>query len=144
MHAAGFSDAAVAAELDIPRRTVSDWRRGVLGKWHRCPRCGRRTRTASFTSDAYAELLGLYLGDGHIVSTARTQRLRISLDARYPGVVEATRRLLAEALPESRVGLVRADGGATAVVSVYFSHLSCLLPQHGAGKKHHREVPLEP
>ena len=29
-------------------------------------------------------MLGLYLGDGHIIDLARTQRLRLFLDSRYP------------------------------------------------------------
>ncbi len=96
-----------------------------------------------FEPGEYAELLGLYLGDGCISPVARTQRLRISLDARYPRVVADTRRLVEECLTANRVDVVKADAGATAVVSVYNSHLSCLLPQHGAGKKHLRPIVLE-
>jgi len=95
-------------------------------------------------AEDYAELLGLYLGDGCIASAGRTQRLRISLDARYPAVVARTEHLLRRCLPANRVGAVRADGGATTVVSVYSSHLSCLFPQHGAGRKHERPIVLEP
>ena len=39
---------------------------------------------------------------------------------------------------------LRRDNGATVVVSIYSSHLPCLLPQHGAGKKHERALALEP
>ena len=97
-----------------------------------------------FTPGEYAELLGLYLGDGCIVRAGRTERLRLSLDAAYPTVVREARELLARCLPANRVSLVRADAGATAVVSTYSSHLSCLFPQHGPGKKHHRPIRLEP
>lgn len=38
---------------------------------------------------------------------------------------------------------VRADRGSTVVLSVYHSHLSCLLPQHGAGPKHRPRIVLE-
>jgi hypothetical protein len=39
--------------------------------------------------------------------------------------------------------LVSAHGGAMFFVSVYSSHLSCLFPQHGPGKKHERPIILE-
>ncbi len=97
-----------------------------------------------FTPEDYAELLGLYLGDGHITSLARTQRLRLSLDSRYPGIISDAEALLRRSLPFNRVGRVRADRGATTVVYVYSSHLSCLFPQHGPGKKHDRPIVLEP
>jgi hypothetical protein len=38
---------------------------------------------------------------------------------------------------------VPADAGATVVLSVYHAHLSCLLPQHGPGRKHERKIELE-
>ncbi len=55
-----------------------------------------------------------------------------------------TEVLLRRAFPENRVSRVRADGGRSVVLSVYSSHLSCLFPQHGAGKKHERRILLEP
>lgn len=71
-------------------------------------------------------------------------RLRIALDPRYPGIIADTKELLGRGFPESSVGETRADRGATVVVSVYSSHLPCLFPQHGAGKKHERRIVLEP
>ena len=66
-----------------------------------CPRCWRGVRRPfGFTDDDYAELLGLYLGDGHIVRTSRADRLRIFLDTRYPGIVTDTRALLQRCFPE--------------------------------------------
>jgi hypothetical protein len=97
-----------------------------------------------FTPQDYAELLGLYLGDGHISDGARTQRLRLSLDARYPRILAESVALLARCFPCNRVGQVLADDGATVVLWVYHQHLACLFPQHGAGKKHERSIVLEP
>jgi hypothetical protein len=37
----------------------------------------------------YCYLLGLYLGDGHLNDTGRGWQLRIWLDLRYPGIIEA-------------------------------------------------------
>jgi LAGLIDADG-like domain len=42
------------------------------------------------------------------------------------------------------VGVVEAHGGTMVYLSLYFSHLSCLFPQHGEGKKHERSIRLEP
>jgi hypothetical protein len=96
-----------------------------------------------FTADDYAELLGLYLGDGHIAQGPRTQRLRISLDAAHPNVVRETESLLGRCFTSNRVGRVTACGGTNVIVYVYNRHLACLFPQAGAGKKHERPIVLE-
>jgi hypothetical protein len=92
----------------------------------------------------YAELLGLYLGDGHISPMPCSERLRLSLDAKYPTIIAEAEALLRRAFPDCRVGRVIADGGSTVVLWVYHGHLSCLFPQHGPGKKHERAIELEP
>ena len=143
--AVGLNDCEIARRLELPRTTVRDIRRGGPAAEHpACPRCWRATKPIRFTAGEYAELLGLYLGDGCIVRAGRTERLRLSLDARYPRIVAEARELVAACLPANRVSLVRADDGATSVVSAYSSHLSCLFPQHGPGQKHRRRIVLEP
>jgi len=89
-------------------------------------------------------LLGIYLGDGCISRAGRTFRLRLSLDARHPGVIRDARAVLQRGFACNQVGTVQADGGSTVVLSVYNSHLPCLLPQHGPGLKHLRPIALEP
>jgi hypothetical protein len=142
---AGLSDPAIARELGLARTTVRDMRsaRPGVGR-ERCPRCWQPARTMRFTAGEYAELLGFYLGDGHIVRAGRTSRLRVSLDARYPVLVRHVRALIAGCFPANEVSIVAADGGGTAIVSMYSSHLPCLFPQHGVGKKHDRPIVLEP
>jgi Homeodomain-like domain len=144
--AQGLNDCQVARALGVPRRTVRDWRHFTPRHSLRpaCPRCWRPAPALAFTSSDYAELLGLYLGDGHIAKLPRTQRLRISLDAKYPGIVDDAEALLRRCFPENRVCRVLADRGATVVLSVYNGHLACLFPQHGPGKKHLRPIVLEP
>src|SRR5690242_13437893 len=83
--ASGHSDAEVARRTGIPRTTVRDLRRAA--QVTRCPRCWHRTRPSCWTPGDYAFVLGLYLGDGCISAAGRTFRMRISLDARHPGVI---------------------------------------------------------
>ena len=45
----------------------------------------------AFAEGDYAELLALYLGDGHISEVGRVYRLRISLDAKYPSIIADAR-----------------------------------------------------
>ena len=105
---------------------------------------GGPRRRVAFSDADYAELLGLYLGDGHITAMARTEQLRISLDAKYPTVNDEIDALLRRCFPDNRVGRVLFDGGSTVVLHVYSRHLACLFPQAGPGKKHERAIALEP
>jgi hypothetical protein len=142
--AAGVDDCEIERRLGVARTTVRDWRRPrYFSNLVTCPRCGDRLRPLAFSDPDYAELLGLYLGDGHISRLARTQSLRISLDARYPTIVNDTEALLRRCFPNNRVGRVLFHDGREVVVHVYCGHLVCLFPQHGSGKKHERPILLE-
>ena len=85
--AAGVNDCEVA-RLGIAARPCATGASSLLGQLITCPRCGGRLHPLAFSDPDYAELLGLYLGDGNISRLARTQSLRISLDARYRGIVD--------------------------------------------------------
>lgn len=87
----------------------------------------------------YAYLLGLYLGDGSIVT--KTNRLEISLDARYPAVVQSCQVAMQRLHPRGRVA-VRKKGEGCRVVSSYAWEWVHLFPQHGAGPKHLRPIRL--
>ena len=145
--AAGVNDSEIARRLGIARTTVRDWRRPRYVRKlsaECCPRCWRPTRPVRFTAADYAELLGLYLGDGYICPLPRTQRLRIFLDARYAAVVDETEALLGRCFPANRAGRLSRHSGAMVVLWIYHGHLSCLFPQHGGGRKHERPIVLEP
>jgi hypothetical protein len=114
----------VSRRTGIPRGTIRNWRRPTYVPRNGRPRlpeiCPRRWRGAKpmrFTPDDYAELLAMYLGDGCISEHARTQRLRVALDAKYPGIISAVKQLLARCLPTNPVGLVEAHGGSMVFVS---------------------------
>jgi hypothetical protein len=91
---------------------------------------------------AYAALLGFYLGDGCVSRLGRTYSLRISCDAKYPGIVRDVVRLVEVVRGRGPVNLVGAPG--CVVVCGYWNHWPCLFPQHGPGRKHERTLVLEP
>ncbi len=101
--ARGLNDCEVSRRLGVPRRTVRDWRVPTYVARARasslCLRCWKPTSPVIFTSADYAELLGLYLGDGHITQMARAQRLRLMLDAKHSVVVEEAADLIARIVP---------------------------------------------
>jgi Homeodomain-like domain len=139
----GHNDCQIARVTGLPRSTVRDIRRYRDEPRHRgrqpttiteiCPRCWGRAKPIRFTPEDYSELLGLYLGDGCLTQHARTTRLRIALDAKYPRIIADAKALLERSLPENPVGLVEAHEGTMYFVSIYSSHLPCLFPQHGNG-----------
>jgi hypothetical protein len=144
--ARGVNDCEIGRRLGVPRTTVRDWRRPVRPRAREiehCWRCWQPTTPLRLAAPDYAELLGLYLGDGHISPFARTERLRIYLDARYPTVVDDAHALLERCFPANRVGRASRDEGSMIILSVYHGHLSCLFPQAGPGKKHQRLIRLE-
>lgn len=139
----GWSDVSISNALALPRGTVRYMRASCARTVPRCPRCWRPARATRFTPGEYAELLGLYLGDGHIVRAGRTLRLRLFLDAHYPVLADEARQLLERCLPGNRVSITRLQQRSTLVVSVYSVHLACVFPQHGPGVKHQRPIELE-
>lgn len=153
--AAGLNDCEVSRRTGIPRATVRD----IRCRKHQCdgapssptsrfpgvcPRCWRPTPEIGFTSDDYAELLALYLGDGCISWLGRTYSLRIALDVKYPLIINETKALLEGCFPVNPVNVVVVKDSGCRQVCVYNLHLPCLFPQHGAGRKHDREIRLEP
>ena len=115
-----------------------------MGSGDRCSLCGHPPhRFDALPLEAYAYLLGLYLGDGTI-STGRRRvfRLRIALDQRYPGIVASCAAAVQAIVPANRVLVLARRESRTIDVSAYSKQWPCLLPQHGAGRKHERHIRL--
>lgn len=94
---------------------------------------------------AYAYVLGIYLGDGNIVKSRRVYRLRITLDARYPNIIHFCSEQVKMLLPENEIGIVGhyfQERLSCVDVSSYHKFWPELLPQHGEGRKHEREIKL--
>jgi hypothetical protein len=92
---------------------------------------------------AYAYLLGLYLGDGHLARMRRgVFRLDLTLDAAYPGIIREAARAVSLVRPENSVSVRRRTDAAAFIVGCYSKAWPLLLPQHGPGLKHHRRIEL--
>lgn len=134
--AQGLGAKTIARLTGIPRSTARNWLAG------RVPlRAG--TSRPVVAAAAYSHLLGLYLGDGHVVTIGWTYVLRIYCDAKYPGLIgDVVRSLRAVAAPRL-VGVTRRGGTNCVVVRCYWNAWPSLFPQHGPGRKHERTIELE-
>ncbi|MYS86967.1 helix-turn-helix domain-containing protein [Embleya scabrispora] len=143
---AGISNADVARRLCVPKGTVGYWlhmerfRRGELPARRGAP-CFR-CHDADVDRRAYAYLLGLYLGDGHIVAHPRSYSLSISCANAWPGLMQECANAITRVLPGSPPNFVPRQGCKD--VKRYSQHWPCLFPQHGPGRKHERSIVLEP
>ncbi len=143
----GMNDCAIARLTGIPRSTVLDWRhsksmiraRSLSGS----AACGVDHDFAALAAAAYCYVLGIYLGDGCISRTGRVWKLRITLDDKYPGIIDRCREAIDILMPGQRAATLRRSNNCTEVW-LYSKHWPCLLPQHGPGKKHLRPIRLEP
>lgn len=143
---AGLRDAHNAKLHGVAVKTIRRWRREYQrrgrprGQTHTsvpCPRCDE----APLDGSAYAELLGWYLGDGHISRGRRgVFGLHVFNDRRYPDdnehIAELMRRVKPGGRPHTR------DVPGCVVTTVSWKHWPCLFPQHGPGRKHERAIEL--
>ncbi|EHB44352.1 hypothetical protein MycrhDRAFT_6818 [Mycolicibacterium rhodesiae JS60] len=73
----------------------------------------------------------------------RVWKLRISLDKKYPGIIDSCRSAINAVMPGQDASIDWQPKGC-AVVGLYSKHWPCLFPQHGPGVKHRRPITLEP
>ena len=143
----GLGARRISAQTGLPVRTVTDWlagrtpRRWTAERAGGCERCGAASHLIDDAA-AYAYLLGLYLGDGHVSAHARgVYKLRIVLDDAYPGIITACEQAIAALVPNRVNGISRK--GCTEVYA-YSRGWPCLLPQAAPGRKHDRAIVLWP
>jgi hypothetical protein len=155
----GLHATEICRRTGIPRGTVRDWLAGRLPSSYsnggdptveRCSTCKAPAHQFADLPPAYVYLLGLYLGDGCISSHPRgVYKLRIVLDLRYPGIVDACEAAIQEVDPGRKVQRVRRRSNyverpeySNVEVAAYSKGWPCLFPQHGKGRKHHRRIEL--
>jgi hypothetical protein len=141
----GLGARRIARRTGLPLSTVRDWLAGRLpGNGVRpgtCTTCRASEHHFDELPPEYVYLLGLYLGDGSIASHPReVYRLRITLDVRYPGIIETARHAMAEIRGKASVARRRHEGCVE--VNAYWRSWPCLFPQHGPGPKHARRIVL--
>jgi hypothetical protein len=152
----GMPKKRIAITLGIPRRTVIDCinRYGtVKGLEADKERASRSTPDEVLAKiqtpenievqQAYAYVLGMYLGDGYIVRNKRIYYLRISLDTAYPHIIETCYQKIQTLLPNNKVNVVYSKQGNWCEVVCTYKFWPDIFPQHGAGMKHTREIRLE-
>ncbi len=151
---AGVNDCEIGRRLGIPRGTIRDWRvgreagsGGRTKEWtgqrrmqvDNCFRC-----TGGFIDEeAYAYLLGVYLGDGCLSPHPRgVYRLRIACDLKYPDIINEIAAHIVIVRGVDKVGFTDKEGCVE--VSAYWKHWACAFPQHAPGRKHLRAIELLP
>lgn len=142
----GVTAREIAKRSGIPFGTVREWlyRRipNLDSAGERCATCEARAHRFDALPPDYVYLLGLYLGDGSIATHPRgVYKLRLSLDAAYPGIIKEAALAMRQVMPTSRVGSRLSPSSYVEVYS-YSKGWPCLFPQHGPGKKHLRPLLL--
>ncbi|WP_230689024.1 transcriptional regulator [Micromonospora sp. WMMD558] len=143
LYLGGATVAEVARSVSLPYSTVRYWCKDrpepkQLGTAARCFRC-RPDVDDPTDPTSYTYLLGLYLGDGHLVTSARVPVLRVSCSNSWPGLIDACDAAM-RAVLANKVQRVAHQGCVS--VQSYGRHWPCLFPQHGPGEKHRRAIVL--
>lgn len=143
----------MAHQTGVPIGTLRNWRRGrvprraqlLLDGVELWASCGLPVHDFNALPKAnYAQLLGLYLGDGCLARVKSGFQLRLTMDIAYPTIIEEARACVAACAPDRTVGVYRTRDEHYVNVSAYGAFWPCLFPQHGPGKKHERRIVLEP
>jgi hypothetical protein len=143
----GVSLRSISMSTGISRATLRDWREHPdrNAEAHAsCPRCAE-SPTLPEPRDDYAYLLGLYLGDGCISRAGaydkEVWKLRIMCADAWPGLVMECARAMRAVRPRNKVRTQQQVGCSEVISSS--KHWPCLLPQHGPGRKHLRNIELQ-
>lgn len=154
---AGLNLSEISRRTGVSRTAIRDWASGRVPRGRMrtrgsvsCPTCGHDRHRLGELPAAYVYLLGVYLGDGCISRHPRNVfRLRISLDLRYPRIVDETTRAIAALAPHNKISRLKrrsnyVDRPETTHIELgcYSKSWPCLFPQHGPGKKHNRPIEL--
>ena len=133
----------VAHRLGLPRQTVASWIESPRGHeiqpaFRRLPCCDGNPQIED--EEAFAHLLGLYLGDGYLIAQKQSYLLRIYCDPKYPNLAAAAESSIDSVAPGKRKS-TRTESGCL-IVTARWRHWACLFPQHGPGMKHTRVIEL--
>jgi hypothetical protein len=146
-----LSDRAISAATGVPINTIRGWRNHGLPKHvlpsperkPACPTCGDEIHeVGDVPAESYSYLLGVYLGDGCLARNGSSWTLRVTLDAAYPRIISESVAAVQAVSPHRLVSVRRYRTENCMEVSCTWRRWLCLFPQHGPGRKHHREIKL--
>lgn len=134
----GLTGNAISRVTGIQQATISRWLRSRdalsrrrLRAAHGAQSCELRPTPFDKNAREYSYLLGLYLGDGHMVAFKRgVYKFTISCDGCYPGIISECGDAITSLVP-NKVHLVTPAGTRGVIVAAYSKHWPCLFPQHG-------------
>jgi hypothetical protein len=138
--AQGRSLNSVSRQTGISRAAIRSWQQ----RMEPLPRMASPDPGPPADNQAYAYLLGLYLGDGCISAHPRGTGyyLRIACADAWPGLIAECRDAITTVRPGIGVYTLQKEGYK--MVTSYSRHWPSLFPQHGPGKKHERVIALTP
>jgi hypothetical protein len=145
---AGLADRDNAEIFGVAVNTIRRWRhvyqrlglpRAPYNPLRLCPRCGDRDL---LDEEAYAHLLGWYLGDGSLALLRRgVYVLQVDTDNAYPGLMDEIEQSMRRVKPDGSVHRTARKG--CKAIKMQWKHWPCVFPQHGPGRKHNRKIALE-
>jgi hypothetical protein len=136
----GLSSHAIADLTGVPVSTVVRWRSGATAAFGLTPPIAPWRPPDPWT---YAYLLGLYLGDGHVLKGQGSRWfLRIYLDGLYPQIVEECRMSIVLTTVGLKAKVLFVPGSRVNVVQCCWKRWTEAFPQHGPGRKHERPIVL--
>lgn len=142
--AEGATYRQLAERFGVAKRTIGRWctdADAAAGRAAPFLRPAQLLRPDSYS--AYAYILGIYLGDGHLVRMPKDVfALRITFDCRYPAIISEAVSSLKMVMPKNRATVLPRSSSNAADVVCYSKAWPVLLPQHGPGRKHTRDVSL--
>jgi hypothetical protein len=138
LYTQGRSLNSVSRQTGISRTAIRSWQQRLEPS----PRMTTPDAGPPADDQAYAYLLGLYLGDGCISAHPRGSAyyLRIACADAWPGLIQECREAITRVRPGIAVYTVQNEGYT--MVTSYSPHWPGLFPQHGPGKKHERTIAL--
>lgn len=151
LKALGYSDRTVSRLSGVPLNTIRTWRNSRSSRLRKllppdvalCEQCGGPAHDVrALPADAYAYLLGIYLGDGCLTPNASSWELRVFLDSRYPGIIGEVCGAIGQIRPDREPTVTPRAGINCVTVRSTWQAWLCLFPQHGAGRKHNRAITL--
>ncbi|MCB0858035.1 MAG: hypothetical protein KDB57_07940 [Solirubrobacterales bacterium] len=139
---AGLSDYEISRRTGVGRATVQRWRlRGIPADQLEIPIVIKPESWDQADREAYAYLLGLYLGDGYVGTIGRTHSLVIACDIRYRQVNEQVVATISRFSPRPP-SVLRPKGTNGVRITSYWKAWPLFFPQHGPGSKIDRKIEL--